>query len=833
MAKILVKHYKSLSVGAREKTLVTELVTEDSETGRFLRKMEEKRIRRPCFETIDMRGKVPGECQRYLLDDRVFYLDDISYGIYQRGVNENGGVFTVGTYEAIVNGQHTNKAIREAELKARQVESPGSGYPGMRRSAPGEDGTEEATAEVASRRFNPQRVSLGYFHKRRAARLQYVTELRVEAEGHAFSGNSRDISVTGLRAQFKGVFGFQPGQRLQLSFPALQEQHPEIGLSDLAYEVVRSEQKGADHLLCLRLIEAQAPASFSPFIADLVERFKRKYRLDAEDDLLTVAAGWYERIHVANSGLLPLFLAGTPEAPRLQAVGSSDGNRHLLDFFRRPRGGHDLSSLALPHRLAPCARGQSVLIALYREKETDGLRVHSAADCEFERAEDFIRFLRLTLTHAGCRILKLMPGTLPFRAPDPRYLDLVTERLREHAEDEAQALQARIQALNALVLAVDVTDQVQAMIPATVEDSDLQQGLHCWVGHERRLLPGLEASESVDAALLEPELVPLAYVEQRREGRYLAETAVEVIVDGSRHKASTRDISTRGLAIRLDKALPLKAGSEIKVALVSLQKKRPSLNLMAVPYRAVGLERGRPVILRLERIRNRDEKKIDDFFVEVITKNKSKLTLDMRDTLNAAQARCFERIMVCNLPVIPFYIVREEEGGGCLHRVALPEASSPLAEFFRLPDGSHDFSWLSDSRLILALYQQIGKMARQAQAEHARPPHVELEVYCYKAVDPQSGECRLHTATELDFDSEGERELFLVEAAASGEFRFLKLLLSYSEELNRVELDNSLEPIRSQSRHRVARLQEQLLSIVGCGELIDVSDQLLARRALG
>ncbi|MBU2478511.1 MAG: hypothetical protein KKA36_05425, partial [Gammaproteobacteria bacterium] len=65
MAEITVKHYRSAHAGARHKELIVEKVTEGSETSQFLKKMDAQRVRRVCFEHIDMRGKVPGECQRY------------------------------------------------------------------------------------------------------------------------------------------------------------------------------------------------------------------------------------------------------------------------------------------------------------------------------------------------------------------------------------------------------------------------------------------------------------------------------------------------------------------------------------------------------------------------------------------------------------------------------------------------------------------------------------------------------------------------------------------------------------------------------------------------
>ena len=121
MGEIIVKHFKRSNVGSDDKELITEIVVESSDTGRFLQRMEETRLTRPCFQTIDMRGRVAGECRPYAFNDRVHYLDDISFQMFEQGLRDNKGVFTVGTFEAIVGGAHTIQAQESArEMAARR-----------------------------------------------------------------------------------------------------------------------------------------------------------------------------------------------------------------------------------------------------------------------------------------------------------------------------------------------------------------------------------------------------------------------------------------------------------------------------------------------------------------------------------------------------------------------------------------------------------------------------------------------------------------------------------------------------------------------------------------
>ncbi|MGW8311581.1 MAG: hypothetical protein ACWGNB_11025, partial [Thiogranum sp.] len=110
MGEIVVKHFKRAGISSDSKELVSEVVVDNSDTGRFLQRMEESRLTRPCFQTIDMRGRVAGECRRYAFNDRIHYLDDVSFQLFEQGLQNNNGVYTVGTFEAIMGRAHTLQA---------------------------------------------------------------------------------------------------------------------------------------------------------------------------------------------------------------------------------------------------------------------------------------------------------------------------------------------------------------------------------------------------------------------------------------------------------------------------------------------------------------------------------------------------------------------------------------------------------------------------------------------------------------------------------------------------------------------------------------------------
>lgn len=837
MAEITVKHYRSPHAGAREKELVIERVTEGSETAQFLEKMDAQRIRRVCFETIDMRGKVPGDCQRYVLNNRTFYLDDTSHALYQQGLKAYNGAFTIGTYETIVNGEHTNRALRAAQaardLEAQQKSLSDKRTSAIKSSKAGPGAT--SGVEVIPALYQPELIPLGYFKRRREDRLQYVTAVQVQADGKLCNGTTRDISVSGLQITLKGVYRFTPDAELDVALPSLQEQEAGVDLLHLRYSVISSEQQDAEHQLRLQLIPETAPAGFETFIGDLIERYKRKYKLDVEDDYWSVCSWLYERIYSESAMQLSFFVRqGEDQQLMTQAVAVTDGNQPFAHFFRNDVDNYDFSALCLPTRLRQLHTQGEFLLMLYREKVGNEYRLHSVADFELSSDQELLTMLRFTLAHEEHCIVKVVVSNRPLQPISTLKFDMLTGRLSDKAAEEVVSLRERIAELVFTGTGIDITAQIKSAFSSVIglERGQIDvQGLHSWVGGSRKQLPLYEEVERLPA-LMAPELIRFGYVERRREDRYLAETSVEILTSTGRSKGRTRDISKRGLAIRVEQALEIAAGDDIKVALISLQAKRPSLDLSKVPYRVINVirEEGLTTVM-LERLRDKYEHEIDDFFVELITKNRQKLAVDINDTRGATLSRVYEGTAAENAGTLPFFIARQEQGGGRLQALAIPEGQCALAAFFRDADQQYDFAWLSDPRLVVALYQQMGDMSRAAAHLNVRPSPIEIEVYAFKITDAQ-GRSKLRIATEFEFPDETQREAFIAQALAADEHRILKLTATYTLMLNKTELDAAIETIRNQSRHRASKLHDQLSAIVGHGEIIDITTQYLLGRKL-
>jgi c-di-GMP-binding flagellar brake protein YcgR len=839
MGEFVVKHFRRANASADAKELITEIVVEGSDTGRFLRRMEETRLTRPCFQTIDMRGRVAGECRRYAFNDRIHFLDDISFELFEKGLLENNGVYTVGTFEAIVGGAHTllaqADAREQAERRRRDIE--------QRRA----ERAREAALEIAGAGVdsapprgvaatpvdNPEQLPLGYFRKRAHPRLQYACAVTLTRGNISTSGTTRDISVGGMRVHIRGLTAFKPGQNLQVNFRGLLNAGGEPIRESAAYRIVAIESLENETAVSLKRLSMEHPAGLSELLEDLVAQRQRKYKLDMEDEYQSVLSWLYERSYAQSATQVPFFVERNDAGdPGVQAVAMSEGNVHLARFFCTDADNYNFTPLCLPHRLQRLQEGGSFVLAMYRQRgEHDQcMRIHSAADFESASPQAFHRLVAWVLEQTDYCIVKVHAGAIPALPVPATKIDEVSQRLQYKSETQMGELRARLQRLNLVGFVIDLTQEYRDQLGCTAADCS---GAAVWVGGEYRSLTdeSVQQKLSLPPEHLQPELVRFGYVERRREDRYLAETRVDVRIGDKLLQGMSRDISTRGMRIQLDRRVAVKKGITVKLGLVSLQQKKSSTNLMDIPYRVVGSsDQDAGTMLRLERVLGGKNEGLKEFFVELITKNQHKLGVDIGDIWGAAASRAYEALVAANVAGIPFFIGRSDEGGAHLQFVGVPESPGSLLEWFRVGEGL-DFRCLNEPRVVTALYDAVQIQLRQARVGNETPAPFELELYAYRDYDEISGETFIHAVSELDFGDDARRENFLARMAGYDDWRCLKLTATFTRPIDEKALEKMIDVVRAQSRHRAIRLSDLAHSLVGYGELVDITDEWLALKS--
>ena len=842
MGEIVVKHFKRSGVSSDDKELITEIVVESSNTSRFLQRMEESRLTRPCFQTIDMRGRVAGECHRYAFNDRVHYLDDTSFQLFEQGLRQHHGIYTVGTFEAIMAGADKLRARqiipeemeRQAEAPQRRLaHDPAAALEradGNHQLAAGETDAPQVRAD------NPDLLPLGYFRRRRHPRLEYVCAVVVERGNVRANGTSCDISACGARITIKGSTAFKRDQEVLLSYPGLANEAGNINVKHIAYRIVGAAEANGETELRLHRSDIAKPAGFSEFLESFVERYQRKYKMDADDEYQSLLSWYYERVYAKSATQVPFYVERNDASGlRVQAVAMSEGNSQLARFFCSDADNYNFTPICLPHRLQQLLHERSFIMAMYRQRgeQDQCMRVHSAADFEFSSRNAFRDMLSYAMGQSDHCVVKVHVSRVPALTLCEQKLDEVLQRLRYKSEAQMVELRERLQTLCLVGYITDLT-QVYKQLTARTGVSDAEGDERAvWVGGERRCLATGAVKEKLSVPLedLRPELIRFGYVERRREDRYLAETRVDVGIGGKVYRGLSKDISTRGMRIQLHQQIDLRKGIAVKVGLVSLQRKRSSINLMDIPYRVVQTAVGdKGTLLMLERIVGGKHEALRDFFVELIAKNQHKLAIDIGDIWAATTSWVYEALLAINTPTVPFFLASNSEGGAHLQFVGVPESGGPLVDYYSSPGGA-DFRCLNEHRVITALYDAVQIMLRQRGDSGDEPKPFELGMYVYKGYEELTGEISVHAATDLDFSTDRRREAFLTKFTGYTDWRCIRIVATFAQPIDEKALDKMVDSLRSQSKHRAIKLSELAHSLVGYGELIDITDEWSSLRA--
>ncbi len=840
MPEIEVKHFKRTHKGEREKSLVIERVTSDSETAQFLQQLEAKRLTRACQLTIDMRGKVPGACRSYLINNKVFYLDDISLAMLHKGLKENNRQFTVGVYEAIVNGAHTNRAMRlEQERKLAQLEPTHSRSRAATISVASITESTEAAARNQGPRYYPDIILSGYYKKRREDRIQYVTSVSLLVDGMPYSAKTRDLSLSGIQVYLKGAYNFQNGQAVQASFTDIHEAFGIEGLVDVPYQIISVTQKSQELTLRLVRVPDRQEAELDALMQRLIDSLSQKYKCDVDDDLLSVNATIHERLYTDNVTHIPLFFARDAAGkPRLRRVAATERNQSLLEFFNDGREGMDFSPLALPERLARLVGGDSpgdMLLVMYKNDIDSAGVIYSAADFDFDDVTALSAFIRHAMVHKQYCMLKLT--AIDMRKPGDAKIALHVKRLLDKSEQDMALIMQDFESLIAVGMAADVTKEITEGLRMLDRDAKSLEGrydtkgLSCWVGKTRKVLDTGEIIESLDAPLdTHPDSVKFGYLERRREERYMLQTQVDLSFKGRTFSGVTQDISVRGLqvAIVLEKVPELQAGETVYLDFVGLQGKVSNVKLKDIEYRVASIMLNDKLRLRLERVINRKQEDVNGFFVDIINRNRHKLPVDVEETLYAAKSRLHESILADNLIGIPFFMAKDDDGAVIVQKLALNETPCRLAGFFRQSDGNYDLSPLIDTKRVYYLYDGVSLIARKESVDGRAEDSIETYIYMYREPAQPGRPSVLRSLAEFEESEEVTREQFLCEAIKSGNYCFIKVTATPISEMHNLEVDRVIEDIRENSRHRAFKLRDSFQRIIAQGEIIDVTAQVLA-----
>lgn len=769
-----------------------------AETSPFMAKMESARRARPCPISVDMRNKVAGICNPYQFGERTFHMDEASQAIFEQQLTKNGGVFTQGAYENIINGPHTLKAIRQIREKAEDVQS---------------DEPEEAQIiEI---------IDFGFHRKRQQERYELVTHLVIFTQENSYFGITKDISENGILVLIPMNYAVKSGDKVQLSF---YDQYDEYIAADelkklykVSYEVCRVIEKGERLSLALQRIEHDKSHTDLAYLQTVVNQKKDKLRQDTKSIMSDRSAQVFERYYADISSQIPLFYTYADGHSELSAIGCCAGNRQLHDVFLVKGTQYDYSILNdqrwLPAMIERClARdlATSCVITLYRLEEDEKGTFRAISS---DQLNSFKSLSLLWAYLSNVELLKVFRLTLnpARRIPDKRMQESLSPML-QYLPDEITSIKEDIASLKIIGTLIDISDSLNEA--ATLRDLRQHSSLEISLAVKQQFSTDL--FEVNNPLTTQPDKVFFGYKRQRSEERYIVQMDLSLKTTTTSIKATSIDLSTRGLRIEiLDGDIELiSKGQDVTITFDSILN-RAAVDLKEVLYRVVKVFEDKNEISLIRTPRSREDFLIDDFFNSMISRNKSVLEIEAGDVREEILSGLYEGLLVADMQSIPLFISRGDRGGAFLSSIATTVHGNGVLDYLKNNKGGVDLDFVNQPIILTKIIQML------KQSEHA---HAELIVLSYRSV--MSGE--LITVFDFDIEDKEDRWEFIRQMIRNKNYCVLLLTVSdlayYSDEDQR----RLLSPIYSQSMSYAKRLKLKLDRLYAIGELNDITREYLS-----
>ncbi len=799
------RHYIRANKNASEREIIVEEVRAGSASFDFLKKMENRRKRHECVRTVDMRGKVPYECKSYVHKNQVFWMDDISYSIFLKGLKNNSNIFTNEIFDQIVNGDHTNHKSNKAaaDMSAQGGNKQGSGTLEQQAS---ESFLDEEKFRIEG--DEAHLLYLGYYRKRVDNRLKHTTEISINSGGDNVVAKTKDISSSGFKAAYQKPILMNPGDEILVTYNSFNKSS-QSDLVNIRYQIISSDYQEPDFIIRARLVDEEDSAAefITEFIKEQKKNIKGRRKIDIEDTRLTAESLLTELYYTNTTPTIPFFIRSTDNSPSLQTICVNSINKSMIQCFKNSNDCFDFTNLSVQSRIEKLIEivqedGQKdPLLAVYSDKDGSPKVMF---DYEFETFENWQAFILDKINNKNLHLFKVIIRSVS--KPDQRKLDQKIAKLKAKAESSVDSILDFSEHIQKAGVLLDLTAELSASLRNSKFDLDnLQEATQC-----------VETYENMSGT--DVEIIQFGYTEQRREDRYHVSVDAEVQLETQKCKAVTKDISLKGLCVELNtnNMTGFKKGSEVRVDFPVLHKRaKERIKLIDMPYTITCVQyvNGKP-ILHFKREKTKYWNEQTGFFKDMINRNIKLIKLDTKDIETATKSRLISSIAVENTATLPIFISKNIEEGGKVANIALPPTPGDLTDFFEVEPGVYDFKPLTHPNRLSKLSNNI----RNQQVSN-------LIVYMYKKQVPGIAKFNIYSAIDSDFESKQQRQDFM-RTCQEHDYCVVKISVSMAQKPVETEIVSAMEKLLDTAAHNVQRLQTQFNNVIAIGDISDISSQI-------
>ncbi|MGF1727379.1 PilZ domain-containing protein [Photobacterium nomapromontoriensis] len=761
--------------GSDDFDYVFQMMTEGEDAPTRLQiKMELRRIMAPCHQIVDLRGRVNGECRPYQLNGLQHWLDDVAINTYHKRIKLFDGKFRVGLYEALMN-THNNFRVMHRQKK----------HPPQAVHTKAERDTQ----------FDTPLLRFGHYLTRNENRLQIGTPVNLvlpfRQEVHGFTS---DLSYSGAKFKVPAAFRYNLGMTVTAYFPKLAEALNDNQLMQgLNYRILGIDENQENNSYKWLRVKI---TSDNTIIKSAIDQSlsQSRARQNHEDKVIQVRTKGYEHCFLKHSSGMPLFFAGST----LKYSLLTEHNRHLWQDWHDDRNQPVINHLLSHDRIASLGKAglkqSSTLIYSFSHEHDNKTFFYSAAQSEMDGAQRHL-FWHIGAQRDSWRVLRL---TLqPIEPEDIECLkDIAPEMI-----DQLASL-THIGQLQDLTNRHAQHDYRRASKPQ-LASSALQE-----YRHPRNPVA------TAKAIYFDPK-------PQRSEDRFLFNTPI-LFHTAEHHQiaGNSIDFSSRGLNLTLQSPLPVRRNDEVSISFPQLQKADRKAPLSHVPYKVIRIS---PDCCQIQLTTGSGElaAKSELFLRKLIQSNGNKLILEEEQLPHGELLMAMHQMLLSRLNCVPYFAEKVD------YKVKLKALGCnfpypPLVKLFnQIAEGKgYSLEPLFRNRLK----RMLAETMRPVEIRH---PFIH-ELYLW--VQHRNNHLTHIEAKLLDeFDSTNARINFINHAKSNGEFMAIRVTAVPVRSPMTALIGQELGELARRTLHRARALENELSSLIGCGELHDITDEVLIR----
>jgi hypothetical protein len=755
--------------------LLSHMTEGHSPSLKLLVKMELNRVMMPCTKAVDLRGRVQGECRSYELEGITHWLDDVAFNEYQKGIKKYGS-YTDGVWDSLYNTRNNYRVMKERGID------------------------NHASLTESNSPFEVEIINLGYDLKRKENRLKLATQVEITLpDKQIIHGVSVNLSPSGAKFKVPAAFRYKLGEIIEVNFSELSKKFDIPGLKDIiVYRVLGIEDSYInDAVKFLRLKRLSKTDAIECAIEANFENEAQRTRHDNQDRIIRTRTRAYEHTYLKHTCQLPVFFS----ANELKLVLLSETNRDLWDYWQDDRNQQSLSSLFNKERMSllakPGIKGSSNTLYTFKHTHQDKTIFFSMMMTEGDRE------LRKLFWHIGAK--KASWKAFRFSVFE------LSEQEKESLSVYSNELAKKLSGLTHCGILQEIADSSTANDYLLIDKPKLPSSQLNPFRHTRQVV-GAPSAVYFDAR------------PQRKEPRYYLKSPIDVTTpSGEVSLGNTLDLSKEGLSLFLKHPTNLQVGSEVLVNYHEIKRYDKTLPLDKVPYRVVKTSPDNQHI-QLSIAKEKPISKITAFFSRIIENNLDKLSERKELLPDAPLIEALHEILLDKMVSSPIFV---EKQNNMLKTKAigvnypLPAHIMLLAKLGHNENVSLEPIFKGHINTLLT-----GPMKR---IDGAKPQFNDV----YLAVTQfgsriQSFETRLN----CDFKNIKERIAFIRSAQTTGQIFILRLCSTPIFDPITTLSRKDIEGLATISMPHAKKVEKEINSLVGYGELIDITEEVLIRLEL-